>query len=152
MDQLDPEQHVVLPRLELHLAAGSANGDRVADEPQRYALGQAFRADYVKRRGWSPHTHFSMHVKGASMEPTVPDGASVVIDVSDRVVRSGLIYAVRIDATAEPQLKRLHKLPGGVIRVESDNRSPQFAAFEVIADEAAGFEVIGRAVNMTSDL
>mgnify|MGYP003404248505 FL=1 len=86
------------------------------------------------------------------MEPTVPDGASVVIDVSDRVVRSGLIYAVRIDATAEPQLKRLHKLPGGVIRVESDNRSPQFAAFEVIADEAAGFEVIGRAVNMTSDL
>lgn len=152
VEDLDPAQHVVLPRLEVYLAAGSGAGHRVAEEPEQAPLGQAFRADFVKRRGWSPKTHYSMLVRGASMEPTVPDGASVVIDISDRKVRSGMIYAVRIDATAEPMLKRLHKLPGGFLRVESDNRAPQFAAFEVRPDDLDGFEIIGRAVNMTTAL
>jgi phage repressor protein C with HTH and peptisase S24 domain len=152
VDDLDPSQHVVLPRLEMYLAAGSGAGNRVAEEPERAPIGQAFRAEFVKRRGWSPKTHYSMLVRGMSMEPTVPDGASVVIDISDRKVRSGMIYAVRIDATSEPILKRLHKLPGGLLRVESDNRAPQFAAFEVRPDDLDGFEIIGRAVNMTTDL
>lgn len=148
---LDPNEHVVVPRLEMYLSAGSAAG-MAQEEPASMPVGQAFRADYVRRRGWSPRTHYSMLVKGSSMEPTIPDGASVVIDISDRNVRSGLIYAVRIDATSEPILKRLHRLPGGVLRVESDNRSPQFAAFDVTPEHLDGFEVIGRAVNVTADL
>ena len=148
-DELDPNQHVVLPRLEVHLSAG--NGDGVRDsEPASYNAGQAYRADFVKRKGWSPKTHFSMYVKGDSMEPTIPDGSVVVIDVSDKKIRSGSIYAVKVDD--ELRLKRLHKLPGGVVRVESDNPAPRYKAFEVGGEDAKGFKVIGRAVNLTTDL
>lgn len=148
-DELDPNQHVVLPRLEVHLSAGNGNGPRDS-EPAAYNAGQAYRADFVKRKGWSPKTHFSMYVKGASMEPTIPDGSVVVIDVSDKKIRSGSIYAVKIDD--DLLLKRLHRLPGGTIRVESDNQARQYAPFEVNSESGKGFKVIGRAVNLTTDL
>lgn len=148
-DELDPNQHVILPRLEVHLSAGNGDGPRDS-EPAAYNAGQAYRADFVKRKGWSPKTHFSMYVKGDSMEPTIPDGSVVVIDISDKRIRSGSIYAVKVDD--ELRLKRLHKLPGGVVRVESDNPAPRYKAFEVGGETAKGFKVIGRAVNLTTDL
>lgn len=143
-DDLDPDAHLTLSRLDLGLSAG--HGNFVAEAAEKYDNGQAFRADFMRKRGWSPKTHFSMRAEGSSMEPTVRDGAPVVIDISDRDIKSGRIYAIEIDGNgtgSEILLKRLDRLPDGRIRVRSDNQQPMYAPYEV---DGSDLKIIGRAV------
>lgn len=136
---LDPGAYVQLPRLAYHLSAGNGGPDPAAAEPCE--SGAAFRADFAAQEGWTPRTHFTMRASGHSMEPTIQDGAPVVIATNQKAIISGKIYAFLVDG--EPLLKRLFKLPSGRVRVVSDNRSPEFAEYE--ADQAE-IDVIGRAV------
>lgn len=140
-DDFPPDQMLLLPRLDYHLSAGNGGPDPNAVERTDKAM--PFQAGWARVQGWSPRTHFTMRAKGVSMEPTIQDGAPVVIDTSaaGRVVRSGKVYAILVDG--DPLLKRLDKLPGGRIRVRSDNPAPDYASFDV-AD--AELEIIGRAV------
>jgi phage repressor protein C with HTH and peptisase S24 domain len=137
---LPADQFVMLPALDYYLSAGTGGPDPSAVE--QTDKGAAFRADFAAAEGWTSRTHFTMRAKGDSMEPTVQDGAPVVIATSEKTIRSGRIYALLLDG--EPLLKRLDRLPGGMIRVRSDNTSdPAYSAFEVREDV---IEVIGRAV------
>lgn len=143
---LPADQYVFLPRLEYQLSAG--NGGPDPDSAYPVDTGAAFRADYAATKGWTPQTHFTLRAKGESMEPTIQDGAPVVVATNEKTIRSGRIYAILIDS--EPFLKRLDKLPGGIVRVRSDNSSnPAFASYEVQED---AIEVIGRAVWTPSEL
>lgn len=138
--ELPAEEFVFLPVLDYHLSAGRGGPDPNTVEKTDKAA--AFRADFMASRNWSPRTHYTMRANGESMEPTIQDGAPVVIATNERMIKSGRIYAILIDG--EPLLKRLDKLPGGFIRVRSDNTAnPEFTAFEV---PEASIEVIGRAV------
>lgn len=137
---LPPEVYINLPRLDSRWSCGPGGPDPEAAEA--HSLGQAFRADFVMRVGWKASTHFSFRAEGNSMEPTIQDGASVVVDTTETVVRSGKIYAIKIDG--EPCLKRLFKVPGGLIRISSDNTSdPSYAAIDVPVEK---IEIIGRVV------
>lgn len=138
---LPPDQYVMLPRLEYYLSAGNGGPDPDSVEAADVA-GSAFRSDFAAASGWTSLTHFSMRAKGDSMEPTVQSGAPVVIATNEKTITSGKIYALLIDR--EPLLKRLDRLPGGRVRVRSDNTSnPAYAPFEVSESE---IEIIGRAV------
>jgi phage repressor protein C with HTH and peptisase S24 domain len=75
------------------------------------------------------------------MEPTIQDGSPVVIATNAKTIVSGKIYAFLVDG--EPLLKRLFKLPNNRVRVVSDNQRPEFADYEVAAND---LEIIGRAV------
>lgn len=136
---LPPDQFAYLPKLDYYLSAGPGGFDPDALEATDKVT--PFRSDFMKAQGWTPHTHFTMRCKGDSMEPTIQDGAPVVIDTSAKAIKSGRVYAVLIDG--DPLLKRLDKLPGGMVRVRSDNTAPAYAPFEVAE---AALEVIGRAV------
>lgn len=137
---LSPDQFVMLPTLNYRLSAGNGGPDPEAAEFSDRSA--AFRADFAAAHGWSPRTHFTMRAEGESMEPTIQDGAPVVVATNETSIRSGRIYAILIGK--EPFLKRLDKLPGGLIRVRSDNTSdPAFAAYEV---PESSLKVIGRAV------
>lgn len=138
---LPSDEFVFFPKLEYRWSCGSGGPDHDSVEATDKTL--PFTTSWVQREGWSPKTHFTMRAAGDSMEPTIQDRAPVVIDISEagRAVRSGSIYAIKIDG--EPLLKRLDKLPGGRLRVRADNPSPAFAAFEV---DERNIEVVGRAV------
>jgi phage repressor protein C with HTH and peptisase S24 domain/DNA-binding XRE family transcriptional regulator len=136
---LPPESTVFLKKLDFHLSAG--NGGPDPDAVEQTDKVTPFRADFVAAQGWTPRTHFTMRCSGESMEPTIQDAAPVVIATNERTIRSGKIYAILLDG--EPLLKRLDKLPGGKIRVRSDNPAPAYEAFIV---EEAEVQVIGRAV------
>jgi hypothetical protein len=140
---LPPDQYLFFPALEYYLSAGNGGPDPNTYNPYSDADNRAaFRADFAANEGWHPKTHYTMRAKGESMEPTIQNGAPVVIATNDKFIRSGKIYAILIDG--EPLLKRLDKLPGGVVRIRSDNSSnPAYAPFEVAE---AAVEVIGRAV------
>lgn len=137
---LSPDQYVMLDALEYRLSAGHGGFDPGSTETA--AAGAAFRADFAANHGWKRKTHFSMRANGDSMEPTIQDGAPVVVAIDENRIRSGRIYAILVDG--EPLLKRLDKLPGGMIRVRSDNSSnPAYAPFEI---PESSIQVIGRAV------
>jgi len=138
---LPPDSTVFLPKLDYMLSAGTGGPDPAAVETTDKSL--PFSASWAKSNGWRPQTHFTMRAHGESMEPTIQHNAPVVVDCSPtgKVLRSGSVYALVMDG--EPLLKRLDKLPGGRLRIRSDNPSPAYASFEV---DAAQVEIIGRAV------
>jgi phage repressor protein C with HTH and peptisase S24 domain len=138
-EDLPPESTVFLKKLDFYLSAGHGGPDPDAVEHTDKVT--PFRADFCAAEGWSARTHFTMRCQGESMEPTIQHGAPVVIATNDRAIRSGKVYAILLDG--EPLLKRLDKLPGGKVRVRSDNTAPAYAAFDV---EESALEVIGRAV------
>lgn len=139
-EDLPANVFVELPRISLRLSGGRGGPDRNAGE--QLEIGQAFRADFAARMKWKPSTHYSMICEGHSMEPTIMHRAPVVVDTTQKSIKSGQIYAIVIDD--EPRLKRLDKLPGGMVRVRSDNTSSrEYDAYEV---READLEIIGRAV------
>lgn len=144
---LPAEGFAFLPHLDAYMSAG--HGGPSADAVEITDKATPFRSDYLRRKGWNPRTHFTMRCKGDSMEPTIQDGAPVVIDTSDegRRIRSGRVYAIAFDG--ERLLKRLDRLPGGLLRIRSDNLSPMYAPYEV---PEASIEVIGRAVWTPTEL
>lgn len=146
-DDLPASEYGFLDHLDAYLSAG--HGGPSADMVERTDKATPFRSDWMRAKGWDPRTHFTMRCKGDSMEPIIQDRAPVVIDTSPagRRVQSGKVYAIAIDG--EMLLKRLDRLPGGMIRVRSDNPSPLYPPFE--APEAS-IEVIGRAVWTPTEL
>ena len=57
----------------------------------------AFRRDWLDRHGIDPTQCLVIDVRGESMEPTVPDGSSILIDCTRRRLRNGGTFAVRTE-------------------------------------------------------
>ncbi len=138
-DELPAGEYGFLPHLDAYLSAG--HGGPSVEAIERTDKTTPFRSDWMRAEGWSPRTHYTMRCRGDSMEPSIQDGAPVVIDTSAKAIKSGRVYAIVVDG--ETLLKRLDKLPGGIVRVRSDNPSPLYAPWEIAED---ALQVIGRAV------
>jgi len=119
----DPNLFDFIPMAEAHLSAGG--GAFVLSE----AFGDyyAFRKDWLRRIATSPKNTVLMPVRGASMWPTIQEGDVVMLDTGRCRIYDGCIYALGQDDTIS--VKRLERLPGGRIRVISDNRT-EFPAHE----------------------
>lgn len=99
----------------------------------------AFRADWLRREGISPGAASLVRVAGESMEPTLLDGALVLVNHSQKdPVRKG-VFALRIGE--DVMVKRLH-LQSGALLIQSDN--PAYEGRVLIGDDIAQVEVIGR--------
>ena len=98
----------------------------------------AFRQDFINEMGGNPDALVMFDVLGVSMEPTIPDGSTVLVHLRDTSIRSGLVYAVRVND--ELLVKRLIQEPGRLV-CHSDN--PTFGD-TVIDGENPNFEVFGR--------
>lgn len=57
---------------------------------------------------------------GDSMEPVIPDGSAIAIDVSNKKIIDGKVYA--IDQDGLKRLKMLYRKPGGKLIIRSYNR------------------------------
>jgi phage repressor protein C with HTH and peptisase S24 domain len=77
------------------------------------------------------------------MEPTIHDGDSLLVDTSQTTVQDGKVYALWYDGGE--RVKRLFRLPGGGLRIVSDN--PRFPTVEVQPSEIEHVRVIGRVVH-----
>lgn len=86
-------------------------------------------------------TLFALVAKGDSMEPTIPDGAYVIIrEQSD--CESGDIVAVLVNGDSEATLKRL-KRQGDTIMLLPEN--PRYEPY--IVDHAHNARIIGKAIS-----
>ncbi len=76
-------------------------------------------------------TSHILKVKGDSMEPGILDGDKVLADSSKTQVLNNKIYIIRIEDILT--IKRLQKLPKGVIKVTSDNK--EYDSYTLKPDE-----------------
>lgn len=102
----------------------------------------AFRRDWVRREGLSSKGLAALRADGDSMEPTIRDGALLLIDSTQRKISNDGIYVLRYDDHL--LAKRLQRQVDGTILVSSDNKTYQTVKVE--HHQLGSLDIIGRVV------
>lgn len=140
-EDLPQGEYVFIPRLDIHLSAGNGREQVEMDFVKKQP--QAFRADWIRLEKLNPSKLACMKVDGDSMESLLYHGETVVIDVSQQSVKDGKVYALWYDGGE--RVKRLWKLPGGGLRIKSDNVA--HPTIEVAPEHAETVRILGRVVH-----
>lgn len=140
-NDLPPGEFVMVPRLNVRLSAGHGK-DQVEVEFEQTSP-QAFRAAWIRSMGLRPSALAAMTADGESMEPTIFDADSLLMDTSQVTVVDGKVYGLWYDGGE--RVKRLFRLPGGGLRIQSDN--PRYAPIELPPEHSENVRVLGRVVH-----
>ena len=90
-----------------------------------------------------------MFAKGDSMEPTISDNNTIMVDTSDAVPQDGRMYVIRVDGHL--LVKRTQIVPGQGVQLLSDNKDyPPMLVKMIEGDESIQF--IGRVVWIGKDV
>lgn len=144
-EDLPEGEFVLIPRLGVHLSAG--HGCEQVEIELLEKQPQAFRADWIRKKHLQPQKLASMTADGDSMEERIQHGDALVVDTSQTDVMDGKVYALWYDGGE--RVKRLYRLPGGVLRIQSDN--PKHPTIEVPASEMEHVRIIGRVVHVSGE-
>ncbi|RZD22376.1 S24 family peptidase [Pseudoalteromonas sp. MEBiC 03485] len=134
---LDEDEVEVPFYMEVELSAG--NGSAIQLETTGPKL--RFSKSTLRRHGIDFSSAACVKVSGNSMEPVIPDGATVGIDTSNTNIKDGDMYA--IDWAGALYVKTLTRRPGGGLRIRSFNLD-EYPDENLSADEAQTVRVIGR--------
>ena len=132
--------YVFIPHYDVSLSAGEGCCCEWHEHSDNEPL--SFRAKWFQSRGLNPVNCKALYVKGSSMDPTLVDGDTVMIDTSRTEIRDGNIYAVIY--YGELYVKRLFRIPGGGIELRSDN--PAHRSREVTGTDLEALFVLGEKV------
>lgn len=143
---VDPDEFAQVRRVDVSVSAG--HGALVVEEYSKSAL--TFRRSFLQEIGVTPHSAVIVTVKGRSMEPTIRDGAVLLVSTSAKTVVSGEVYAFRQDGHL--YVKRMHRQPDGGLLAVSDNPDREAYPDMAFTAYAQDFEIIGRALWMGARL
>jgi phage repressor protein C with HTH and peptisase S24 domain len=132
--------HINLPFYEVKASAG--DGTLVEAEEQTHLI--SFEPEWLNKEiGVNPNDVFLMLVDGDSMYPTLKSDAMIMVNRNFNGLSDG-IYVMRHDHNL--LVKRLQMLPGGIIKVKSDNSI--YESWEINKEHLNGtdIELIGRVV------
>lgn len=134
-DPLPEQDYVHIPFFkEIEFQGGTGNY-----EMQDYnGLSLPFAKASLHRFGVPIDQAFCVTLSGNSMEPVIPRGATIGINMADKSIKDGDIYAIRQDELF--RVKRLYRATGGKIRINSYNE----AEYQDELADAAEVEIIGR--------
>lgn len=99
----------------------------------------AFRTDFLGREHISERQSVLMDVRGDSMEPTLKDGDTVLIDQSEKEILDGRIYVVTLGD--ELRVKRVQKGWDGIVLTSDNSR---YSDIHIAARDLEAFKVHGR--------
>ncbi|GIC79473.1 helix-turn-helix transcriptional regulator [Moritella sp. F3] len=134
------EKHIKLPFYEISASAGVGLLAEVEECPKSIS----FEPNWLRNDiGVSPSNVFLMLVDGDSMQPTLKNGSMIMVNRDVDNLSDG-VYVMRHDNNL--LVKRLQMLPGGIIRVKSDNT--MYDPWEITKSQLDGEELalIGRVV------
>lgn len=124
------------PNGELTVGAGYSRDSRVLGDI-------AFQAGWMQRNLGRVGEGFALvEMAGNSMEPTIYQGDTLVVDRTIRAVDSGGLYALRMGR--ELVIRRLQRLVTGALHVLCDNET--FKPELVPADAEVNLDIVGRVV------
>lgn len=136
-------EFVFIPRLDISLSAGNGHEQVAFEFTQKQP--QAFRADWIRAQHLRPSKLASMTAKGNSMEPRIFDGDALVVDTSQMEIVDGKVYALWYEGGE--RVKRLSRLPGGGLRIRSDNER-EHPEIVLGAKDLQHVRIIGRVVHV----
>lgn len=110
-------------QVEVRELAAAAGGGAGADD-ERVVGRVAFRRTWLDRHGLDPKSCTVIGVMGESMDPTLPEGCSILVDRDHKGLRDGRIFVVRTDDGLV--VKRAGKDQSGDWLMLSDNDSPDW--------------------------
>jgi len=138
LEELPKESTVLVTRIDVELSAG--NGKETWHIEEKEPL--PFQADYIRRLDAKPKNLVAVKVTGDSMEPRLFDDDSVIVDRADtRVPANGGVFALVY--AGEMLVKRLFQLPGGTLKIVSDNHE-RYEPILLQPDQVEHISVIGR--------
>lgn len=129
-------------RVEVSAGPGSAINE---DKPTRYL---AFRHKWLRYHQLKPDNLALVFARDDSMEPTIHDNNTVIIDTNQTELVDGSIYVIRTDNHLV--VKRVQKLINKGALLLSDNKECKEQMLE--ASEANDLTVIGRVVWIGKDV
>lgn len=132
---------IAVPKVSARLCAGAGSFEVQANKVDE----QQFPFSWLSRMG-APASMVLMDVTGKSMEPSVFDGDTVLIDQSQTELSRKSILAVGVDDSIF--LKRVESTPHAVI-LHSDN--VEYNPIVLSGDECDSFRVLGRVVWLCRD-
>lgn len=101
---------------EIRLAAGNGFADDIMDY-NNFKL--RFSKATLRRQGVSYENAVCVVADGNSMEPVIPDGTTVGIDLGSRNIRDGKIYAINHGGLL--RIKILYNMPNNQVKIRSYN-------------------------------
>lgn len=129
------DDEVEIPFLkEIKISAGS--GCLFQEDHNGYKL--RFSKSTLRRLNVQPENAVCVEVLGNSMEPVLPDGSTVGVDVGNKIIKDGKMYA--IDYGDLLRVKVLYLMPKGKIRIRSYNQDE----YDDEECDAAEITVIGK--------
>jgi phage repressor protein C with HTH and peptisase S24 domain len=136
----DLEDYVLVPQYDVEVSAG----DGAQNDHELPLSHFAFLKSWlVGKKGLHKGGLFVVTVRGDSMEPDLSEGDVVLVDRSRQEISEDGLFVVRMSSWL--YVKRLQRLPGGQVRVLSNN--PKYAPMEVDPETPEQeFQVIGKVV------
>lgn len=134
------DDEVAVPLLkDVEVAAGAG---RSADEfktSKKIRLGKYT----LRNQGVQFDQAVCVTVRGNSMEPALPDGSTVGVNLGNKSIKDGKVYV--ITHSGELRVKAIYRLPGGGIRLRSYNQS-EHPDEEYTQEEMAdrGISILGK--------
>lgn len=146
-DDLPSGVYAIVPRVRLFLSAG--NGRYATEEELGAPL--AFTAQWIHERGLHKKNLVCVNAIGDSMEPRIHCGDTLLVNVGDKAVTDGNVYAIRYGD--DLRVKRLFKRFDGGFIIRSDNSAKYPDEIAAPLDiEAGHICVIGRVVWVSGNI
>lgn len=140
--ELSSSDLVEIRKINLKLSAGISGFTFELTEEDGLPL--AFRKSWIQKNGYDAEKLIALKVIGNSMEPTLHDGDTVVVNTADTVPVDGVVFAVNYEG--EPVIKRLTR-DVGTWWLYSDN--PDQRKYSRKACDSASI-IIGRVIHKQS--
>ncbi len=132
------EGYAMVPELDVQASAG---GGVIVDRED--AIGQiAFDPQWLRERHINPSGARVLTAKGDSMEPTIRNGDTLIVDTSIEVAVDSAIYVVVYGGAL--LVKRIFMKRDGAIVLSSDNQALYAINEEIAAGEVDQLHIAGR--------
>jgi phage repressor protein C with HTH and peptisase S24 domain len=138
------EEFALITGYNVQVAAG--HGSIAGDEAPTREL--AFRRKWLRYRNLNEQDLALVFAKGDSMEPTISDNETVMVDTSEKKLRDGHIYVIRNGDHL--LVKRIQTLWNDGVQLLSDNK--EYPPQEIASSDLESLEVIGKVVWVGKDL
>ena len=113
---LNDDEYAVPFYQDIRFAAGNGFADDITDY-NNFKL--RFSKATLRRQGVQYENAVCVVAEGNSMEPVIPDGTTIGIDMGYKTIRDGKIYAINHGGLL--RIKLLYNMPNGQVKIRSYN-------------------------------
>lgn len=137
-DEPTDDEFAKIPVYDVEASAGAG----AYNQAENILYYMAYRNEWLRNRGLFAKNLGVIIVNGDSMEPTINNRESILVNHAETVAKDGNIYVVRSGDML--WVKRVQRLPNNKIQLISDN---SFYPAIVLDIEQDDFQIVGKVVN-----